>query len=185
MRRQSEHLRPPIVTVAHPAAVVACKDALLVLLVVVAFIFVILSSAASVETAAATDIVGLVRPIQGHRVPVHSSKSWVLREECSGKEGLRRLRQLREIFVSRLGLHHAAIILRHRIEHAVAIRPCLLLAVPTALLLRFFFEQWTYADTASFGPEMATKRICTSEASTATPVTIFLEIATANKLLLA
>lgn len=172
------------VAVAHPAAVATCKNWLLALLVVVALVFVVLASTARVEATAAADLVSFVWPACWHCVPVHSCKGGVLREQCSGQEGLWSLSHMREVLIARLCLHHAAEVLRHRVEHAVAISHLLLLAVPLALLLGFLFEQGTYADTASLRPEVATKSICTGKTPATAPVTIVFEITTADELLL-
>jgi hypothetical protein len=70
------------------------------------------------------------------------------------------------------------------LEHAVAIVH-LLLAVPSTLFLRFFFEQGADADATGFGTEMSTEGVSSGKSSPAAPVVAVFEVAAAHKLLLA
>jgi hypothetical protein len=160
------------------------------LALIVALIVKVLTSTRSIETAATANIAFIVRRSSRELIPLETRKRGVLGEESSGQELLWSLHaaSLWERVVPRLRRHHAVEILRRHmrkraISVAVGIR-LLVLAIPLALLARFLLEQRTYTHATSFGSEVASKSIRTSEAPATAPVAAVLEIAAAHKLLL-
>jgi hypothetical protein len=161
----SKKILPPIIAVARPPTVGVVGRALVVALLVEQ-----LPSATRVETATPADI-ALNLVSGGKLIPVHGGERGVLRKQSGRQERL--WRHLWE----RLRLLHAEVLLWEGAG--------IWLLLPSTLLLRFFFKQWTDTHATSFGSEMTPQRIGTCEPPIASPVIVILEITAADKLLLA
>lgn len=172
----------PIIRIACPSTVIACIDWLLS--GIVTLLVKVLAATRSVKGAAATDVaLDFLRITRRKLIPLQPCKSRILRKQSSRQEG-RCCHPLRERLIAWLRWHHAKVLSRHLVEHAIAITHGLTLTIPATLFLRFFLEEGSNTHTASFRPEMPAKSIRTSEAPATTPIVAILEVAAADKLLL-
>jgi hypothetical protein len=175
-----------VVRVAFPTTVVASVDRLLTL--VVALLVKILATARRIEAATATNVAfHLVRWARRQLVPLDTCERRVLCKQCSRQELVRCLCHtlLRERLEAGLSQHaRGKVLSRHVMEHAI-IAVHRLLAIPTALLLRFFLEQGTDTDATGFRTEMSSKSISTSKSPATAPIVTVFQVTAANKFLLA